>query len=109
MPEQNFGAQIADTTITFVQYQFLAVRNQIDKSESMGALMKNTKAEKVELKLNQRLIAILLYVIVHLSLLFEDIDNDSLVSKLIYDKKFLSRSRYLLMQKIIKIVKLLNC
>ena len=49
---KNFDAQIADTTITFIQYQFLAVRNQIDKYESMGELIKNTKAEKLELKLH---------------------------------------------------------
>lgn len=50
--------------------------------------MKNTKAEIEELKLDQRLIAILLCVIVHLPLLFEDIDNDWLISKLIYNEIF---------------------
>lgn len=93
---KNFDAQIADTTITFIQYQFLALKNQIDKYESMGALMKNTKAERLELKLHQRLIAILISIIEHLADLFEEVDNDSLISKLIYDKKVFNQVKMLI-------------
>lgn len=84
---KNFDAQIADTTITFIQYQFLAVKNQIDKYESLGELMKNTKAEQLEHKLHERLIAILINILEHLDKLFEDVDNESLISTLIYDEK----------------------
>ena len=83
---KNFDAQIADTTITFIQYQFLAIRNQLDRYESIGELMRSTKAERLELKLHQRLIALLISIAEHLDNLFEGLDNDSLVSKLIYDE-----------------------
>lgn len=84
---KNFDAQIADTTITFVQYQFLAAQNQIDKYESLGELMKNTKAERLELKLHERLIGLLISILEHLDKLFELVDNDSLMSTLIYDEE----------------------
>ena len=93
---KNFDAQIADTTITFIQYQFLAVRNQIDKYESMGELIKNTKAEKLELKLHQRLIALLIGIMEYLSDIFEDVDNESLISKIIYDEKFFDKVKILI-------------
>jgi len=85
---KNFDAQIADTTITFIQYQFLAVQNQIDKYESLGELMKNTKAEQLELKLHERLIGILINILKNLDKLFGHIDNDSLTSILINDEEF---------------------
>ena len=83
---KNFDAQIADTTITFIQYQFLALKNQIDSYESMGALMRNTKAEQLELKLHERLIAILISIAEHLSSLFEETDNETLITKLVNDE-----------------------
>ena len=92
----NFDAQIADTTITLIQYQFLAVRNQIDQYESMGELMKNTKAEKIELKLHQRLIALLISIMEYLSDIFEDADNELLTSKLIYNENFFNQVKSLI-------------
>jgi len=60
---QDFDAQIADTTITMIQYIFLAVRNRIDKYESLGKIYENTKAETLEIKLHDRLILLLIAVI----------------------------------------------
>ena len=84
---KNFDAQIADTTLTFIQYQFLAIKNQLDRYESLGEHMRNTKAERLELTLYQRLITLLMSILEHLSHLFEDVENDSLISKIIYDER----------------------
>lgn len=47
---QDFDAQIADTTISMIQYLFLSVRKRIDKYESIGQLYKETKAETLDRK-----------------------------------------------------------
>ena len=70
----------------------------------MGELIKNTKAEKLELKLHQRLIALLIGIMEYLSDIFEDIDNDSLISKIIYDERFLIKLKSLLKRKIYNII-----
>jgi hypothetical protein len=93
---KNLDAQIADTTLTFIQYQFLAIRNQLDRYESLGALIRNTKAEKLELKLHERLIALLIGILEHLSNLLEDTDFDLLMSKLINDEKVFKQIKILI-------------
>jgi len=81
----DFDVQIADTTITMVQYIFLAVQNRMDNYESLGRLFENTKAEILEMKLHHRLIALLIAIVQTLQEIFEQCDSDQLMEKLIHD------------------------
>lgn len=93
---QDFDAQIADTTITMIQYIFLAVRNRIEKYESIGELYENTKAETLELKLHERFILLLIAVIEIIGELFEDTDIDKLFVKIINDENVFGRIKLLI-------------
>ena len=93
---QDFDAQIADTTITMIQYIFLAVRNRIEKYESIGKLYENTKAEIIEIKLHDRLILLLIAVIEIIGELFENTDTDKLFTKIINDENVFERIKLLL-------------
>ena len=81
----DFDAQIADTTITMIQYIFLALRNRIDKYESLGKLFENTKEDVIELRLQERLIALLIAIIDIIATLFEQVDEQDLLKKIIND------------------------
>ncbi len=92
----DFDAQIAGITINLIQYIFLAVRNRFDKYESMGKLFKNTKAEVIELKLHERLIALLFAVIKTIVKLFEQLDEEEIIEKLINDQEAFNTLRTIL-------------
>ena len=95
---QDFDAQIADTTITMIQYIFLATRNRIDKYESIGKLYENTKAETLEIKLHDRLILLLIAIIEIIEELFENVDMEKLFSKIINDESAFEKIKLLIMQ-----------
>ena len=90
----DFDAQIADTTITMVQYLFLALQNRIDKYETLGLLFNGTKENLVELRLHERLVALLIAIIDIIMCLFDEhsdeetimlkaINNDDALTKLL--------------------------
>jgi len=82
----DFDAQIADTTITMVQYIFLALQKRVEKYESIEELSKNTKTEVLEVKLHDRLILLLIAILELIQDLFEDADSDGLFVKIINDE-----------------------
>lgn len=92
----DFDAQIADTTITMIQYMFLALRKRIDKYESIGQLYRNTKAETLDLKLHERLIMLLFAVLEIIKDLFEDSDSEKIFIKLINDEHTFEKIKILL-------------
>ncbi len=92
----DFDAQIADTTIAMIRYIFLALRNRIDKYESIGQLFENTKACIVELSLQERLIELLMAIIKVVVELFEDVDEEKLFKKIINDEKAFAKIRPLI-------------
>ena len=96
---QDFDAQIADATITMIQYIFLAIRNRIEKYESIGKLYENTKADMLELRLHDRLILLLIAIIEIIEELFEEFDIDKLFSKIINNENAFKRISLLLKQQ----------
>jgi hypothetical protein len=92
----DFDAQIADTTITMIQYIFLALRNRIDKYESLGKLFENTKEDVIELRLQERLIALLIAIIDIIATLFEQVDEQDLLKKIINDQQAFEKIRILI-------------
>lgn len=93
---EDFDAQIADTTITMIQYIFLALGNRIEKYESLGKLFENTKEAVVELKLHDRLIALLIAIIDIICSLFKEADSEDLFTTIINDDKAFERIRLLI-------------
>lgn len=92
----DFDAQIADITISLVQYIFLALRNRIDKYESLGKLFENTKADVVELRLQERLIALLIAILDVIATLFEQLDEQDVIKKIINDEQAFEKIRLLI-------------
>lgn len=94
----DFDTQIADTTITMVQYIFLALRNRIDKYESLGKLFENTKEDIIEMKLHERLIALLIAILDVIATLFEQLDEQEVFEKIINDEQAFEKIRLLINQ-----------
>jgi hypothetical protein len=84
---RDFDAQIADITLTMTQYIFLALQNGTDRYESLGKLFEKTKMYSTELRLHQRLIALLIAVIELIESLFEDADYENVFQKVMHDEK----------------------
>ena len=74
----NFEAQIADTTITMIQYILLTLRKRFDDYETRGEIFRATGEEMLERRLHVRLwdllIAIMKIIIETLDVVVEDID-----------------------------------
>ena len=74
----NFEAQIADTTITMLQYILLTLRKRFDDYETRGEIFRATGEEMLEQRLHVRLwellIAIMKIIIETLDVVVEDID-----------------------------------
>lgn len=74
----NFEAQIADTTITMIQYILLTLRKRFDDYETRGEIFRATGEEMLERRLHVRLwellIVIMKIIIETLDVVVEDID-----------------------------------
>jgi len=75
----NFDAQIADTTITMIQYILLTIRKRFDDYETRGEVFRATGEEMLEQRLHVRLwkllIEIMKIIIETLNVVVEDIDD----------------------------------
>ncbi len=79
----DFDTQIADATIVMIQHIFLSIKNRMENYESLGKLFENTKAECLELKLHDRLLALLIAIAEIIDLLLGDVDSQEIISKVI--------------------------
>jgi len=75
----NFEAQIADTTMTMIQYILLSLRKRFDDYETRGEIFRATGEEMLEKRLHVRLwellIVIVKIIIETLAVAVEDIDE----------------------------------
>jgi len=79
----NFDVQIAQTTITMVQYLLISLKYRVEAYETIGGLFKDLKQDYIEYKLNERLLAAIIEVLAILDLLIDNINLESTISKLI--------------------------
>ncbi len=93
---KNFDAQIASTTLVMVQYIFLALKNRIDKYESIGGVFQDTQENVTEQRLHERLLALLISIIEVFEAFSEQFDNDDLIAKLLNDDKVFDKFKILL-------------
>jgi hypothetical protein len=79
----DFDTQIAATTLTMIQHILITLRYRFDRYESKGAMFRNTKAEIIQQKLNERLWGLMLEILAVIAELFNGADENEIIHKLI--------------------------
>ena len=79
----NFDVQIAQITITMVQYLLTSIRYRIEAYETIGGLFKNLKQDYIESKLNIRILAVIGQIISILEKLIKSVDIELITSEII--------------------------
>lgn len=83
----DFDAQIADSTITMVQYILLTLRYRIDNYESMNGLFSQLKESVVQQRLNQRLWGLFIELMQIITTVFGEIDEHELLERIFQNDK----------------------
>jgi hypothetical protein len=83
----DFDAQIADVTITMIQYILLTLRFRYDIYETKGKLFEQVRNEYVIQRLNERLWGLFLELMNILETLFDSINEMELFEKIINNDK----------------------
>lgn len=86
----NFDVQVAQTTITMVQYLLISLKYRMEAYETIGGIFKNIKQEYIEHTLNTRLLLAIVEILEVLDLLVEGIDINAIASRLILNSESLS-------------------
>ncbi len=81
----DFDVQISETTIKMIQYIFLSLKNRVEKYDSYGGLFRHFKDKNIELKLHERLVFLIISIIEIFTKLFDQIDLDEVLTKIIND------------------------
>ena len=85
----NFDVQVAQTTITMIQYMLISLKYRTEAYETIGGLFRDVKQDYIEYKLNERLLLAIIEILAVLDFLIDNIDFDEMTSKLIhYSDKF---------------------
>jgi len=85
----NFDVQVAQTTITMIQYQLLSLKYRIEAYETIGGMFSEIKQDIIENKLNERIIAVISEILTVLDYFVEGLDLELTIRKLIqYSDQF---------------------
>jgi len=79
----NFDVQVAQTTITMIQYLLVSLKYRMEAYETIGGLFKDIKQDYIEHKLNERLLSAIIEILAVLDLLTGGVDIEETISKLI--------------------------
>ena len=79
----NFDVQVAQATITMIQYLLISLKYRMEAYETINGLFKDIKQDYIEYKLNERLMAVIIDILVVLDLLGVRIDFEITISNLI--------------------------
>ena len=86
----NFDVQIAQTTITMIQYLLTSIRYRMEAYETIGGLFRKLKQDYIESKLNIRILAVIDQIMTFLEKITNDIDFQRIARELIKNSsKFL--------------------
>jgi len=88
----NFDVQVAQTTITMLQYILMSLKYRLEAYETIGGLFKDTKQEYIEYKLNERLFAVIIDIIADLDILTENINIEQIIEYLLLKIKYINSS-----------------
>lgn len=85
----NFDVQVAQTTITMIQYLMISLKYRMEAYETINGLFKDVKQDYIEHKLNERLMSVIIEILLVLDFLGVEFDFEATVSNLIrYSEKF---------------------
>jgi hypothetical protein len=79
----NFDVQVAQTTITMIQYLLISLKYRMEAYETINGLFKDVKQDYIEYKLNEQLMSVIIDILVVLDLLGVEIDFETTISNLI--------------------------
>ena len=86
----NFDVQIAQTTITMMQYLIISLKHRVEAYETIGGLFADTKQDYIEHKLNERQLVAILEILAILDFLVDNLNLEEMTCKLIYYSDALS-------------------
>ena len=85
----NFDVQVAQTTITMIQYLLISLKYRAEAYETINGLFKDVKQDYIEHKLNERLMSVIIEILLILDFLGAEFDFETIISNLIcYSEKF---------------------
>jgi len=93
---ETFDAQIADLTITMIQHILLTFRHRYDTYETKGALFEQIRQDTALLRLNERIWGLFVELINIITELFDDIDTEALLIKMINNENAMKKISLLL-------------
>ena len=79
----NFDVQIAQTTVTMIQYLLISLKYRMQAYETIGGMFKDIKQDYIEHKLNERLFLAIIEILSVLELIIGNIDFEETIGKLI--------------------------
>ena len=79
----NFDVQVAQTTITMIQYLMISLKYRMEAYETIGGLFKDLKQDYIEQKLNERILSVIIEILLVLDFLGVDFDYEATISKLV--------------------------
>ena len=85
----NFDVQVAQTTITMIQYLLISLKYRMEAYETINGLFKDVKQDYIEHKLNERIMSLIIEILLVLDFLGVEFDYEATISNLIrYSDKF---------------------
>lgn len=79
----NFDVQIAQTTVTMIQYLLVSLKYRMQAYETIGGMFKNIKQNYIEHKLNERIWLAMIEILTVLEMIIGDIDMQKTIENLI--------------------------
>jgi len=79
----NFDVQIAQTTVTMIQYLLVSLKYRMEAYETIGGMFKDIKQDYIEHNLNERLLMAIIEILSVLELIIGHIDFEETIGKLI--------------------------
>lgn len=83
----DFDAQIADTTITMIQYILLTLKFRFEHYETKGELFSHIRDGIIETRLDERLWGLFVELIRVMVVLFDDMDEMDLLKRILEDER----------------------
>jgi predicted nucleic acid-binding Zn finger protein len=83
----DFDAQIADTTITMIQYILLTLKFRFEHYETKGALFQYVKEGIIQSRLNERLWGLFIELVRVIEVLFDEIDEMDIMEKILNNEQ----------------------
>lgn len=85
----NFDVQVAQTTITMMQYLLISLKYRTEAYETINGLFKDVKQNFIEYKLNERIMSVIIEILAVLEILGVEINYEVTICNLIsYSDKF---------------------